>query len=85
MPYDANKSGSDQPAMDPGPSQSSHRSNPFFQFVDPAAYRQLVERAVGGTEPGRLVTPLSRLHERKGAGPTGLGRAWDEDLADDAV
>lgn len=84
MPYDANKSGSDQPATDPGPNQSPPVSNPFLQFVDPAAYRQLVERAVGSAEPGRLVTPLSRLHERKG-GPSGLGRAWDEELADDTV
>jgi hypothetical protein len=84
MPYDANKSGSDQPATEPPPSQSPQVSNPFLQFVDPAAYRQLVERAAGRTEPGRLVTPLSRLHERKG-GPSGLGRAWDEELADDAV
>ena len=84
MPYDANKSGSDQPPMDSGQTQSASPSNPFLQFVDPAAYRQAVERAVGSTEPGRLVTPLSRLHERKG-GPTGLGRAWDEELADDAV
>ena len=84
MPYEANKSGSDQPTMDAGPTESAHRSNPFFQFVDPAAYRQLVERARETTEPGRLVTPLSRLHERKG-GPSGLGRAWDEELADDTL
>ncbi len=84
MPYDANKSGPDQPATDTGPSESAPGSNPFLQFVDPAAYRQLVERAVRSQEPGRLVTPLSRLHERKG-GSSGLGRAWDEELADDAV
>ena len=84
MPYDANKSGSDQPATDTEPTQSANGFNPFLQFVDPAAYRQLVEQATGSTEPGRLVTPLSRLHERKG-GPAGLGRAWDEELADDAA
>ena len=84
MPYDANKSGSDQPTMDAESTESAHPSNPFLQFVDPAAYRQLVERALVTREPGRLVTPLSRLHERKG-GPSGLGRAWDEELADDGV
>jgi hypothetical protein len=47
-------------------------------------YRQLVERAASSTEASRLITPLSRLQHRKG-GAAGLGRAWDEELADDAV
>ena len=74
----------DDPETDSGPLHSSHRSNQFLQFVDPTAYRQLVEGVLRSTEAGRLITPLSRLQQRKG-GASGLGGAWDEELADDAV
>jgi hypothetical protein len=89
MPYDRNRSGSSESGTDPQPSDEQPGeppavSNPFLQFVDPAAYRQLVERAVNGTEAGRLITPLSRLQQRKG-GASGIGGAWDEELADDGV
>jgi len=84
MPYDASRVGSDEPAADPGPTHAVDGTNPFLQFVDPPMYRQLVERALRGAETGRLITPLSLLHQRKG-GAAGLGRAWDEELADDAV
>lgn len=84
MPYDANRSASDNAAVSPSPTNPAHRSNPFLQFVDPPAYRQLVERALSGTEAGRLITPLSRVRQRKGDS-AGLGRAWDEELADDAA
>ena len=84
MPYDPSRSVSDQPAIDPRPSESPACSNPFLQFVDPPMFRQLVERAASRTEGGRLITPLSRLTQRKG-GASGLGRAWDEELADEAT
>jgi hypothetical protein len=84
MPYDPSRLGSDEPATDPQSIPPSDRPNPFLQFVDPPVYRRLVERALGRTEAGRLVTPLSRVQQRKG-GASVLGCAWDEELADDAV
>jgi len=82
MPYDASRLNSDQPATDPEPTHPSDVANPFLQFVDPLTHRELVERAVRSTGAGRLITPLSRLqHERTGSAE--LGRAWDEELADD--
>lgn len=84
MPDDVSGPDLDEPATDDGPAQPSARSNPFLQFVDPPTYRQLVERALSSTEAGRLVTPLSRMQQRTG-GASGLGRAWDEELADDEI
>jgi hypothetical protein len=84
MPYEAMQSDSDTPAPDSEPAGHSSQSNPFLQFVDPAQHRQLVERALGKAEPGRLITPLSRVRQRK-ADSAGLGSAWDDDLADDAA
>jgi hypothetical protein len=85
MPYDPSKQGSVAPAADPvAAGGDSDPPNPFFQFIDPSAHRQLVEGALGRTEAGRLITPLSRVRQRKG-GSTGLGSAWDEELADDAA
>jgi hypothetical protein len=84
MPYEVIQPGSDTPAPDSEPNGQSEPRNPFLQFVDPAAYRQAVERALGNAEPGRLITPLSRVRQRK-ADSAGLGNAWDDDLADDAA
>jgi hypothetical protein len=84
MPYDDIQPGPETPAPESEPSGSSEQANPFLQFVDPAAYRQRVERLLGNAEPGRLITPLSRVRQRK-ADSTGLGNAWDDDLADDAT
>jgi hypothetical protein len=84
MPYEVIELGSDTPAPDSEPSDRSDQPNPFLQFVDPAGYRQMVERALGKAEPGRLITPLSRVRQRK-ADSAGLGSAWDDDLADDAA
>jgi len=84
MPYDPSRLGSDQSATDPPPGPLPERPNPFLQFVDPPVYRGLVERALGRTEGGRLITPLSRVRQRKG-GAAVIGCAWDEELADDAV
>ena len=84
MPYEVIQPGSEMPAPDSEPSGQSEQPNPFLQFVDPAGYRQKVERALGNAEPGRLITPLSRVRQRK-ADSTGLGNAWDDDLADDAT
>ena len=84
MPYEVIQPGSDTPAPDSEPTGESDQRNPFLQFVDPAAYRQAVERALGNAEPGRLITPLSRVRQRK-ADSAGLGSAWDDDLADDAT
>jgi hypothetical protein len=82
MPYDASRLDSNQPATDPEATYLSDGTNPFLQFVDPLTHRELVERAVRNTGIGRLITPLSRLqHERTGSAE--LGRAWDEELADD--
>jgi len=84
MPYEVIEPDSDTPAPDSTPAGPAGRSNPFLQFVDPAQYRQLVDRALGNAEPGRLITPLSRVRQRK-ADPAGLGTAWDDELADDAA
>jgi hypothetical protein len=84
MPYDVIQADSEIPAPDSEPSGNSDQPNPFLQFVDPAAYRQKVERALGNAEPGRLITPLSRVRQRK-ADSASLGNAWDDDLADDAA
>jgi hypothetical protein len=81
MPYDASRLGSDTPATDPGP---THPSDPFLQFVDPPMYRQLVERVLSSSGAGRLISPLSRPQQGK-SGSSAPGRAWDEELADDAV
>jgi hypothetical protein len=84
MPYEVIEQDSDAPAPDSQPASDSEPSNPFLQFVDPAQYRQLVDRALGNAEPGRLITPLSRVRQRK-ADSASLGNAWDDDLADDAA
>jgi hypothetical protein len=90
MPYDANKLVSDETSPDVTAeveSESESESdgfNPFLQFVDPTRHRLEVERALSGTEVGRLITPLSRLQQRKG-GASVIGNAWDEELADDAA
>jgi hypothetical protein len=84
MPYDVIQPGSDTPAPESEPSGNSEQANPFLQFVDPAGYRQRVERALGNAQPGRLITPLSRVRQRK-ADSASLGNAWDDDLADDAT
>jgi hypothetical protein len=83
MPYDPSRSAADQPETDEGETGTAEQRNPFLQFVDPSAHQQLVERALNSTEGGRLITPLSRVQNRKsGAGVDG---AWDEELADDAA
>ena len=85
MPYDASKLGSDEPAADLATADVADPPNPFFQFVDPNAFRQLVERALDRSEVGRLITPLSRVRQRKAGGDAGVGTAWDEELSDDAA
>ena len=84
MPYDASKLGSAEPAADPATVSAGDPPNPFFQFVDPSAFRQQVERALDRSEAGRLITPLSRVRQRR-VGDAALGSAWDEELNDDAA
>jgi hypothetical protein len=88
MPYDPSRSAADQPADQPetdeGETGTVEQRNPFLQFVDPSAHQQLVERIRINAQTGRLITPLSRVQNRKG-GANGLDGAWDEELADDAV
>ena len=84
MPYDPSRFGAGESETDEGETQPPEHCNPFLQFVDPSAHQQLVARALSGTEAGRLITPLSRVQNRK-SGTRNLDGAWDEELADDAV
>ncbi len=84
MPYEAGRLDSDRAEAVVGPTGPADHPNPFLQLVDPAAHRRLVERALSRSEVSRLITPLSRLRQRK-AGAAGLDSAWDEDLADGSV
>ncbi len=84
MPYDPSRSGAGPSEADEEEMQPSEPCNPFLQFVDPSAHQQLVEHALNSTEAGRLITPLSRVQNRK-AGARNLDGAWDEELADDAA